>query len=273
MAVKQNAAGRRLVELSIEVPGTPEQVWRAIATGPGVSAWFTPTEIEEREGGAIAFHLGPDDASYGRVTVWAPPHRFAFEERDWLPGAPPLASEFVIEPGEGGCTVRLVHSLFASDEDWDDQLESMEKGWPPLFQVLRLYLDGHADQPAASVRAMGAHAGDPAAAWADFTAALGLAPVPAGERCAATARDAPTLEGEAMPKGRSGVDTDLLLRLDAPAPGAAQIGAFEWGGRSHVMVGLYLFGADAAEIAAREETIWTDWMAERFPPTPSEESD
>lgn len=28
----------RSIELEIEVPGTPEQVWRAIATGPGISS-------------------------------------------------------------------------------------------------------------------------------------------------------------------------------------------------------------------------------------------
>jgi uncharacterized protein YndB with AHSA1/START domain len=27
-------------ENTIEVPGTPEQVWEAIATGPGTEAWF-----------------------------------------------------------------------------------------------------------------------------------------------------------------------------------------------------------------------------------------
>ena len=30
----------RLVDVQIEVPGTPEQVWEAIATGPGIACWF-----------------------------------------------------------------------------------------------------------------------------------------------------------------------------------------------------------------------------------------
>ena len=31
------------LEFSVEVPGTPEQVWQAIATAKGMSAWFLPT--------------------------------------------------------------------------------------------------------------------------------------------------------------------------------------------------------------------------------------
>ena len=33
-------------EKEIEVPGTPEQVWEAIATGPGITAWFMPAEVD-----------------------------------------------------------------------------------------------------------------------------------------------------------------------------------------------------------------------------------
>ena len=44
MSVKKEADGRRSVQVEVEVPGTPEQVWQAIATGPGVGAWFVPTE-------------------------------------------------------------------------------------------------------------------------------------------------------------------------------------------------------------------------------------
>ncbi len=43
MSVKQEAGGRRSVQVDVEVPGTPEEVWQAIATGPGISSWFVPT--------------------------------------------------------------------------------------------------------------------------------------------------------------------------------------------------------------------------------------
>jgi hypothetical protein len=40
MSVKKEPSGRRSIQVEIEVPGTPEEVWQAIATGSGVSAWF-----------------------------------------------------------------------------------------------------------------------------------------------------------------------------------------------------------------------------------------
>ena len=67
---------RRGDEVARELPGTLEEVWDAIATGPGISAWFVPTELEEREGGAVVFHLGLDDAR-ATITGWEPGRRIA----------------------------------------------------------------------------------------------------------------------------------------------------------------------------------------------------
>src|SRR5262249_32168804 len=41
--------------------------------------------------------------------------------------------------GGGICVVRVVHSLFASTDDWDNQLEGTESGWPGFFRILRIY--------------------------------------------------------------------------------------------------------------------------------------
>ena len=40
------------IMLDVEVDATPEQVWEAIATGPGLGSWFLgESEIEPRQGG------------------------------------------------------------------------------------------------------------------------------------------------------------------------------------------------------------------------------
>ena len=54
MSVKKEPSGRRSMTVEFEVAGTPEEVWQAIATGPGISSWFVPTEIEERNGKPVA---------------------------------------------------------------------------------------------------------------------------------------------------------------------------------------------------------------------------
>ena len=76
MSVKKEANGRRSVQVEVEVPGTPEQVWQAIATGPGVGAWFVPTEIDGRVGGTVTTHFGGGMDSVSTITEWDAPHRF-----------------------------------------------------------------------------------------------------------------------------------------------------------------------------------------------------
>lgn len=46
MPVKKDGTGKRWVEMELLVPGTPEQVWQAMATGPGNAAWFVKGEID-----------------------------------------------------------------------------------------------------------------------------------------------------------------------------------------------------------------------------------
>ena len=79
MSVKTEPSGRRSVEVEVEVPGTPEQVWEAIATGPGISSWFVPTEVEQGDYGRptkVICHFGPAFQTTAAITKWEPPDRF-----------------------------------------------------------------------------------------------------------------------------------------------------------------------------------------------------
>jgi len=96
----QDNPDARVVRVEVEVSGTPEEVWEAIATGPGLECWFVPAKVEGREGGTIKTDHGPFGESTGTVTAWEPPHRFAYEERDWhpdRPDPPPWATEILVE--------------------------------------------------------------------------------------------------------------------------------------------------------------------------------
>ena len=118
----------RSIELEIEVPGTPEEVWRAIATGPGISSWYLPHTVEERQGGAanVSFGAAPEMQVAGRVAAWEPPHRVVFDGGDSDAG---LAFEWLVEARDGGrCVVRLVNSGFGSGDEWDAQYDGMAEG-------------------------------------------------------------------------------------------------------------------------------------------------
>ena len=147
-------SGARMVDLSVEVPVSPGQAWQAIATGPGIEAWFTPTELEEWEGGAIVTDHGPYGKSTGVVTAWDPPRRFAYEERDWDPGAPdapPWATEILVQAAAGGTSiVRLVSGFARGGASWEDEIAGTREGWGSGLRNLRLYLTHFAGLAAAA---------------------------------------------------------------------------------------------------------------------------
>ena len=176
MPVKKDASGRRFVQAEAEVPGTPEEVWRAIASGPGVSAWFVPTTIEERVGGTVVSNFGPGMDALATITDWDPPRRFVAESKDDAgANSPPIATEWSVEARSGGtCVVRVVHSWFASTDDWDNQFEGHEHGWTAFFRVLRIYLADFAGQPSAAFQVMAFAPGTITDAWTALTGPLGL---------------------------------------------------------------------------------------------------
>jgi len=264
MPLKKDGTGKRWVEMELVVPGTPEQVWNAFATGPGNTAWFTKATVDERVGGKIHFDLGPNGSSTGEVTAWDPPLRFGYVERDWSEGAPPVATEVTITSRSGDqCVVRMVHSLFSSTDDWDDQLEGFEKGWPAFFDVLRIYLTHFAGRPAASFLAQASVDGDNLAAWKRLTDQLALVGADAAERRTTASQPEP-LSGVIEHIDQLGHERILLMRLDGPAPGVAMFGVYDAGPRVNVALMLYLYGDDAAPRANASQQKWQAWMNERF---------
>ena len=138
------------MERTYEVAATPEQVWDAIATADGISAWMVPTRLDPQIGGEVSFDLG-GFTSTGVVTDYTPNHRFAYEEPwpiadevgavpaamvEWFNsiGVPlsevhhgllsvtPIATEFLIESASGGsCVIRIVTSAYGSGADWENE--------------------------------------------------------------------------------------------------------------------------------------------------------
>jgi uncharacterized protein YndB with AHSA1/START domain len=266
MSVKVEASGRRSVQVEFEVPGTPEDVWQALATGPGISSWFVPTEIDERGGKPVAmtYNFGPGVEIRSVVTAWDRPRTFAQEAAGWSPDSPPMATEWNIEARRGGvCIVRIVHSLFASTDDWDNQLEGAASGWSGFLRTLRIYLTHFRGQRSAIMQVTTPIASTEAEAWETLTAALGVKGVRVGQRWTTPAGVSP-LGG--VLEHITENPYDALLRLDKPGPGIAALGAVTYpGGQSMVAMNLYLYGDQAAATVARETPVWQAFLQEHFP--------
>src|SRR5580700_7125234 len=157
MSLKKEASGRRSLQVELEVPGTPEEVWQAIATGPGISSWCVPVEFEERDGKpfAIKLNFGTEMDCPAKITSWDPPRMYATEGDGFVPGSPLIASEWSVEARGGGiCILRIVQSLFASTDDWDNQLESAKSGLASFLSILRIYLTHFRGQRSAIMKWM-----------------------------------------------------------------------------------------------------------------------
>jgi uncharacterized protein YndB with AHSA1/START domain len=266
MAIKKDATGRRWVEMEFIAPATPEDVWKAMATGAGNTAWFTRATIDERVGGVLRFDFGPSGTSSGEVTTWEPPHRFGYVEREWSEGAPPVATEITITSRTGGqCVVRMVHSLFSSSDAWDDQMEGFENGWPAFFEVLRIYLRHFAGRPAQSFVAMNQVEGDHLSVWKRLTEELGLSNPNVGEPRIMPARPQ-ALSGVIERVQQDAKQRVIVLRLETPVPGVAMIGAYDAGTYVNASLSFFFYGDDADAAAAASEPVWRAWLGEAFRP-------
>ncbi|HEX5614222.1 MAG TPA: SRPBCC domain-containing protein [Acidimicrobiia bacterium] len=254
----------RRFEFTVEVPGTPEQVWDAIATARGMSAWMMPTELDERVGGAVRFHMGPE-TSEGEVTAWEPPRRIAYAE-DWATLAgqdpstvTPLVSEFVVEAQAGGtCVVRVVSSAFGVGADWEQEFfDDMATGWAPMFDHLRVYLEHFAGLEATMMEVEAPLAGSAAEVADAMRRALGI-------HAAGDTVDA--LGAKAIVEHIAGEHT--LLRTTDPVPGFLALFAFRGEpGTAHARVAGYLFADDAPAWIEREQPRWQEWLTTLTPST------
>jgi uncharacterized protein YndB with AHSA1/START domain len=264
MPVKKNPDGQRSVEAEVEVPGSPEDVWRAIATGNGISSWFVPSTVDERVGGAARSNFGPGMESAATITSWNPPQSFVAETAEEPPGK--VATEWTVEARAGGtCVVRVIHRWFASTDDWDAQFEGHTHGWVAFFRILRLYLAHFSGQPCSTVQITGFSKAPMPETWRSVISSLTF---DEPRRRVTGASAAPVLAAIVEREGNE-AHPELLLRLDRPAPGLAHLFVMPMGGQVIVSIRFFFYGDQAKTAATEAERDWTDWLARKFPPAVS----
>ncbi|MFC4942616.1 SRPBCC family protein [Pseudonocardia sp. GCM10023141] len=162
----------RRLEKRVELDATPEQVWEAIATGPGISAWFVPHEIADD--GTVTQRFGAGFDATATVTAREEGSRFALAA-DNPDGMPSQAFEFLVEGRDGGGAVlRFVQSGFLDEPGWETEYNSFDTGWDLFFHNLRAYLEHFAGQPVHNVVTVAYTPADRATAWPVLHRALGI---------------------------------------------------------------------------------------------------
>ncbi|GII82159.1 hypothetical protein Ssi03_01490 [Sphaerisporangium siamense] len=242
------------VREEIALDATPEEVWEAIATGPGVDSWFMGrNRIEQAEGGTLT-HEVMGQTSTATVTGWEPGRRFAYES-DKNPDGTFMAFEYLIEGREGGSTVlRMVHNGFLGD-DWEAQYEALKKGDGHYLKKLAAYLRHFPGRTSRfSFLVPGPRVPDHARLWDGFRSALGVT----GELTPGT-RVRIAVDGVAPADG-------VIVSTDYPTIPSVCTGdslyTFMCGYRDTVVVEQHCFADGVDGDAARDA--WAAWAARAY---------
>jgi uncharacterized protein YndB with AHSA1/START domain len=231
-----------------EVPATPDEVWAAIASGPGINSWFIGrNEVRPGAGGTVRTVFG-EYAPELDVTAWDPGRRFAYRGGE-APDGRFIAYEFLVEGRAGGSTVlRAVTSGFLPGDDWAEEYEAMTLGGELYFRTLVEYLTYFAGRFAEPVTAFG----PPGTTWTRDRAllcrALGLSDAPRhGDRARLTADHIGSVDG-------------VVYCVNAHAIGVRTQDAlyrFLRGFAKPAVAAHHLFAGDAAQA----QLAWESWLS------------
>jgi len=233
---------------NIEVDATPEQVWQAIATGPGIDSWFMGRNDVDPDKGVVRQSFGGYEPEH-RVTEWEPMRHLAY--RSDAPDGRFIAYEFLIEGRDrAGTVLRMATSGFLPGDDWEAEYDAMTKGGALFVATLGTYLRHFAGRTAVPVTVFGPAYTDWDRTRATLFAALGLSDEPRpGDRVRVTPAGLEPIDGEVffLNADTLGVRTaDEILRLIKGFMGT-------------VIAAHQLFGRTDADAEAAEHA-WQSWL-------------
>jgi uncharacterized protein YndB with AHSA1/START domain len=135
----------RVLDLTIDIDATLEEVWQALTTGEGIARWFAPyAEVTPGEGGSVSIGWDPKEMWSQPITVWEPLRRM--QTASEMPSKDGrmvrLAVDYYLEAHSGRVRVRLVHSGF-DDSSWDDYIDGLDAGWTYFLFNIKHALERH----------------------------------------------------------------------------------------------------------------------------------
>ena len=136
----------RVINLTIDIDATLDEVWQALTTGEGIARWFAPhAEVTPGEGGSVSVGWDPKEMWSQPITVWEPLRRMqtASEMPSKDGGMVRLAVDYHVEAQGGRVRVRLVHSGFDDNGSWDDYIDGLDAGWTYFLFNLKHALERH----------------------------------------------------------------------------------------------------------------------------------
>ncbi len=274
-----NEATRQL-ETAMEINAPVDAVWKALTEARELERWFpVKARTTPGKGGSIWISWGPPWEGESSIEVWEP-NRHLRTKWPWQgdssqvpPGEPVhVAVDYYLEGRGGVTTLRLVHSGFGRGANWDDEFDSVRRGWRFELQSLKHYLEHHAGKDRKIVWVVRKIEGSRRAAWPKLTGPEGLgahgslAAIRAGDAFAMGTRDAEALRGRVLgidpPQQFFGVVenfNDGIMRIEIEGPSFDRDDA-----RQQVWLWLSTYGVDGARLAKLEAS-WKAMLERQFP--------
>jgi hypothetical protein len=233
------------VNLEVDLPASPDDVWTAITSEP--AAWMFPTGME--------IPAGAEPPEGAPVVTWDPPRRLVI--RTESPDGTFNALDYLIEARAGGTAhLRYVHSGILAD-GWEDQYDAIGSHTDFYLHTLGQYLEHfngrsvtYVGQPSNGIDGPESAGGEDA--MDILRASLGLSPGSgAGDPVNASLGDAGTLSGVvdySTPEFLGVRTDDGLYRF---------FGRNHYGGVVGMSAHLFVDGVDAAVLEAALKA-WLD---------------
>jgi uncharacterized protein YndB with AHSA1/START domain len=138
------------IERTVEIAHPPAEVWAALTTAEGLSAWFgNDATIDLRPGGAASMRWDNGHTAEMRVERAEEPTVFGYTWHIYgLSNDDPRRTyvEFTLEPAGAGTRLTMVESGFAQlpDEAYRTAYDGNAQGWVSELGELVDYLDAAA---------------------------------------------------------------------------------------------------------------------------------
>lgn len=266
---KQNPKGRSF-ETTLRIGAPRDAVWAAIASDAGLRRWFAPeASIDPRVGGEVVWTWSEQIRWPQRIEIVEPgvrlKTRYDSSVDDGEGGKRPLWVDFMLEGDGGTTTLRLVHSGFGAEADFDEEYDGISSGWPVELSSLALSLECHPGQDRQLVRVTVPVTEDPTDAWQRLTGKDGfdcgpdLGSLPTGSSLEFTSPDGDRYAGEIL----VGAPRHFAAKLHNQGDAFFRLAVENCGGSTMAWAWLGAYGQDPDRLAAMQSR-WETRMTQLF---------
>lgn len=264
----------RSIEVSVDIDASPEKVWKAVSEAEEISKWFAPqVEVVPGVGGHVTASWGPGMEGTSLIEVWEPNRQIRWAEHRKDPYCKAgdesgevmrhIATDYFIEAQDGGrTTLRIVQSGFGPESEWDNEIESVKRGWPVFMRILKHNLEHHWGEPATNLTISTYSAHLPAEAWSVLMSERGFLGAGATAPSGPESRYAFRTPTGAVMTGQSYIDAPRQFTGSIENLSNALVGLLTEvhtkGSATYLMFTLYGMSADQVEELRK---VWSAEMA------------